>query len=564
MYKRIISFALVLVLLFSALPFEALAATKKYGSVPIYTGHAEVDYMASRVLAKIKTKGLTKEKQIQAVYDWIIKNCERYEWDGKYYFDQEKVAKKAESVFKTINDAVLSRKAAYMVDLSEYGDYTAYSLPYFAGNILYTRVGSCVEFASLLSVLLGQLGIDCRTVSGSFKNNDGSVVDHTWNYALVNGKYYWMDIRIDHAAYQGKAVPHTYFMKTDTKEWAKKHIWDDATSKKLAKNIKKIQNKYNTILNHKKHTYTGACDEYCNICLGWRDDAHTYIVEQQATFGKNGRTQGVCVDCYYGGASTIINAVKSVRLSETSFVCDGKVKTPAVVVKDSAGKVLTKNKDYKVSYEGKRKAPGKYTVTVTLQGKYTGKKTLSFTITPRKPIGISAKQTTNSVTLKWGAVPGAYGYRVYRYSETQKKYIALGDTRKTTLQVKNLKAGADYKFKVRAYDKESGYIWGDFSATFQTATKPATPTLKVSASGKGALAFRWTNVSGESGYQIYYSASKNGTYKKFTTQKANTAKVTKSNQKRGKTYYFKIRAYKKTKRGTICSAWSAPQKVKIK
>ena len=103
--------------------------------------------------------------------------------------------------------------------------------------MMLTRTGNCAHYASLLTVLLGHLGFDCRMFHGSFVNMDGSVVEHTWNYILLDGQYYWADIRIDHAV-----GGHSYFMIADTEDWAEEHIWDNHDySQWLAENAAAIQ-----------------------------------------------------------------------------------------------------------------------------------------------------------------------------------------------------------------------------------------------------------------------------------------------------------------------------------
>lgn len=53
----------------------------------------------------------------------------------------------------------------------------------------------------------------------------------------------------------------------------------------------------------------------------------------------------------------------------------------------------------------------------------------------------------------------------------------------------------------------------------------------------------WDAVSGATGYEVYRATSKNGTYKKIDTVIGTSKKST--GLKTGKTYYFKVRAYKK-------------------
>lgn len=53
------------------------------------------------------------------------------------------------------------------------------------------------------------------SLTAVFVNNDGSTYDHKWNYVLVDGQYYWLDVRMDHAGYaRTGSISHSYFLKS--------------------------------------------------------------------------------------------------------------------------------------------------------------------------------------------------------------------------------------------------------------------------------------------------------------------------------------------------------------
>ena len=99
MKKRLFAVLLAAALLLSAFPAQALAAGLAYGNVPIYTGYADIDYMADEILKGIPTAGKSDTEKIRAVYDWIVKNCSRYDWNGTYYFDTEVVLAQAQGAY---------------------------------------------------------------------------------------------------------------------------------------------------------------------------------------------------------------------------------------------------------------------------------------------------------------------------------------------------------------------------------------------------------------------------------------------------------------------------------
>ncbi|MCM1545287.1 MAG: fibronectin type III domain-containing protein [Ruminococcus sp.] len=284
-----------------------------------------------------------------------------------------------------------------------------------------------------------------------------------------------------------------------------------------------------------------------------------------ATTSKNGKIASVCSVCKQDVKSTVIAKIASVKLAATSYVYDNKAKTPEAIVKDSNGKVLQRSIDYTVKYESGRKAIGIYSVKVTFKGNYSGTKTLTFKILPGKTNALSVTGTTTTVKLTWAKVSGASGYRVYKYDTKNKKYVKLCDTTKTNYTVSGLKAGTAYKFAVKAYGKSGKTTY--FSSSYKeisTSTQPTAPKLKASA-GKGKASLSWNKISGADGYVIYMSTSKNGTYKQIATiKKAATLKYTKSGLSKGKTYYFKIRAYKTVGKTNIYSAYSSVASVKIK
>lgn len=88
----------------------------------------------------------------------------------------------------------------------------------------------------------------------------------------------------------------------------------------------------------------------------------------------------------------------------------------------------------------------------------------------------STSSTKNSVTLKWGKVKSADGYRVYRYDSKTKKWKTLATVKngKTSyVDKKSLKSKTTYKYKVKAYHKwmYGGTFWSYSSAAKSVKTK---------------------------------------------------------------------------------------------
>ena len=297
-----------------------------------------------------------------------------------------------------------------------------------------------------------------------------------------------------------------------------------------------------------------------------KNGTHTFNpTHTKATLTANGKTVSKC-SCGHYTADKVIYSPTSFKLSTSAYTYDGKVKAPTVTVKDSKGNTLMKDTDYTVSYEDGRINPGTYTVKITFKGKYDGVYRLYFTIAPKAVSTITATQTTSSITLSWGASVGVSGYRIYQYNSKTKAYDHIKSvTSGTSCKVSSLSSGTAYKFKVRPYKKDGETIWGAYSAVYETATKCATPKItKISSGSKGKATVTWSDVSGESGFQLYYSSKSDSGFKKVNSYKAGTLSASKTSLTSGKTYYFKVRAYKKTNNGTLYSAYSPVKSVKIK
>jgi len=181
-----------------------------------------------------------------------------------------------------------------------------------------------------------------------------------------------------------------------------------------------------------------------------------------------------------------------------------------------------------------------------------------------KPASATAKLRTvtggyDDVVFSWSKVADASGYFVYYKKSTAKSYSYLTRTTGTTVTKKDLTDGAKYYFKVVPYDKvgDARYQSIEYkTATITTLKKVSTP--KVVRSGS-KVKVSWSNISGESGYQISRSTKKSGT-NIVSTYKTTTGKSKIIKANKGKKYYYKVRAYKSVKVGSkyykVYGPWS--------
>ncbi|MBQ6872696.1 MAG: fibronectin type III domain-containing protein [Clostridia bacterium] len=287
-----------------------------------------------------------------------------------------------------------------------------------------------------------------------------------------------------------------------------------------------------------------------------------------ATTDKNGAKIKRCSVCGYEETDSVISKVASVTLSETGYKYSSKsTRTPTVTVKDSKGKTLKKNTDYTVKYlQSKRTEPGIYQVQVKLRGDYSGSETVNFAIAPRKTQGLEmTKNSSSSVTLSWNKMSGATGYAVYQYSPSKKTYKKIKDLKGTSYTVKDKSSATTYYYAVRAYvETEHGKTYGNYSEVLKVTTRPKTPSVTVTA-GNNTATVSWKQVTRASGYNVYMSTSKNGTYSKVgSTSGKSSTKLTVRKLTDGKKYYFKVKAYKTVSKKKVYSVYSSAKSCRVK
>lgn len=155
--------------------------------------------------------------------------------------------------------------------------------------------------------------------------------------------------------------------------------------------------------------------------------------------------------------SNEINPV--LKLSATVYTYNGKVRKPSVAVK--AGEKTFSASEFAVKYSGGRKNVGKYSVTVTMKGKYTGKKTVTFRINPKGTAVQKLTKGKKMMKVSWKAQKTqASGYRIqYSTSSKFKKdtHIKTVKSYKTkSLKIKKLKAKKKYYVRIQTYKTVGG------------------------------------------------------------------------------------------------------------
>ncbi len=186
---------------------------------------------------------------------------------------------------------------------------------------------------------------------------------------------------------------------------------------------------------------------------------HTHSYKKttvKATVTADGRMEEKCTECGKVKNRTVIKKVSGIKLSASSFMYNGKTKKPSVTVKDSAGKVLQNNRDYKINYSNsKSKNVGKYKATVTLMGNYTGKKVLEYSIAPKETAFESLKADSGAFTVSWSKQTSqTTGYEI-QYSTKKNfksaKTVTVKKNKTVSKKITGLKGKKKYYVRIRTY-----------------------------------------------------------------------------------------------------------------
>lgn len=236
--------------------------------------------------------------------------------------------------------------------------------------------------------------------------------------------------------------------------------------------------------------YAGSLEEWVDLMYDYEDidyfyydyivygHTHTYAapkVTRKATTSQYGYITYACTSCSYS-FDEYIPYISSISLEKTSYTYNGKVKKPAVNIYDINGNRLKSGTDYTVKYASGRKNIGKYKVTVTFKGNYSGTKTLYFTIGPKTPSLKSLKYNgVGKMTVNYSQIKKGNGYQI-QYAENslfdkaKTKNIKKADTLSATLS--GLKKNTVYYVRVRSYktvsDKKYYSEWSDVKCYINT------------------------------------------------------------------------------------------------
>jgi len=316
--------------------------------------------------------------------------------------------------------------------------------------------------------------------------------------------------------------------------------------------------------------------QHCLMLIGYDDN--NYIFSDPGRSSYPTYYSKAVVEASYTGklmrAVVILKSasVKSVKLNAPSklLTVGGSCKLKArispsnaankkVTWKTSKKSVATVNSVGKVT----AKSPGKATITVTT--KDGGKKAkCTINVKPKRPPKVKASVVSAaSVKISWGKVAGITGYQIRRSTSKNGTYKHIKFTKSTGFTDTGRTAGKTYYYKIRSYKNVDGKkIYSSSASVVSVKPRPLKVTgVKTVKSEPGKAEISWKKQANVGGYQIVRSTSENGTYKSVGSTGKRIFKNTQLTH--GKTYYYKVRAYKTVKGKRVYGTYSAVKSVEV-
>lgn len=174
----------------------------------------------------------------------------------------------------------------------------------------------------------------------------------------------------------------------------------------------------------------------------------------------------------------------------------------------------------------------------------------------------------SSIKLSWKKVSKAGGYVVYRANSANGKYKAIKTIKKgktTSFTDKKRTTGKTYYYKLRPYKTvKNKKQYMDYSSVVSTKAVPGRVKFtKLTAKNQKAT-LKWKKVSGASGYLLYRSDRRDGGFTCINSVSRRKTSYTNTKLKKGQTYYYRIRAYRKVGGKRVYGNFSVVKAVKAK
>ena len=279
-----------------------------------------------------------------------------------------------------------------------------------------------------------------------------------------------------------------------------------------------------------------------------------WVVTKVATVNAQGLMQRICTRCNKVVESKIIAQKKcgTPKLSSAKNAEKGVLVTWKKTEGADSYRLYRKEKDGKWAYI-KASTETSTTDTTAKNGKtyyYTVRAVNEAGNSSYNTTGVGVKHITapklksisnsaSGITVSWSKIGGAKYYRVYRLN-SKGAWELVKQTTSTSFTDKKVSNGHTYTYTVKAFGTSctSGFVTAGIKME-----RLSSPKLVSATSSKTGIKFKWGAISGADGYYVYRKQGK-GSWVKIATAKGKaTTTYTDTSAKKGKTYYYTVKAY---------------------
>lgn len=164
--------------------------------------------------------------------------------------------------------------------------------------------------------------------------------------------------------------------------------------------------------------------------------------------------------------------------------------------------------------------------------------------------------SSDSITLKWNKIDGAYAYKVYVFDKNADSFVSLGSTRNTFFFADELKSETTYTFIVKPFvlDKKGNKDFGEKSNEFTATTELGTvENITLEKATTSAIKIKWNKVNGAVKYKVKYCPAGSDEY--LVAGETKKEHISISNLEGSKKYKIRIAAIGKESNSPYSNAF---------
>ncbi len=186
-------------------------------------------------------------------------------------------------------------------------------------------------------------------------------------------------------------------------------------------------------------------------------------------------------------------------------------------------------------------------------------------LVPSAPENLTAVEVNpTNITISWSlSNPLRDGFKIYR-SEDNSTWTLIATVGKDVFSYTDtgVREAAVFYYRVTSYNELNDAYNGNFvkqksSGVLKVVTPPISPdSLSMSSRNTTSVQITWNdNSANETGYEVYYSTD-GVNFSKIATLSSGATSYAHTGLTEGRTYYYKVRAYKKDGTDISYSQWS--------